>query len=545
MGAREDEGRNEETKRKRERKKDGGVGTSDSSTWSLLRVSRSVVLSVAFERFRTGCPSSLFDVSSAAPSVKRKKIDQNHRECDPFVVTITHTRHRQRNRRSKAGLAMAFVPKILLTCAFFILPTAIASIEHTANDHRDFTNHRLTWPVWPYHEKFTRSRHEHDDRSFQQQGTVNNWIRNDLFERSSSTIAPLQTTASGVRHRVEQRVYEQRTSKPEKFSAVAVADYTGTRAIAYAGYHNNHRHQPREVVTQGYQHHTTTPATYTRHHPGRRVCTRSVPNSVNHHHRNGQIRYINVINVKTDSSSVFLCCPGWTQATRLSFGCNKPTCPSPCLNGGVCTSPGRCTCPKGFTGNQCQTDIDECVTEKPCDQLCRNLPGTYECHCRPGFQLQKDGQSCRKNITEDTAFEARDLENDFHETTTTKRPAISSHDTENEVTDDDLDQDYEIILKRLTKLEKQFAKGKKRDTETMDMTVKVASVVETINEMKRSIENVQLMQQEIYQMRSKLREYELERRKMQHLTSRVVELENRLRLRCRSAIPMNTGSMKF
>lgn len=268
MGAREDEGRNEETKRKRERKKDGGVGTSDSSTWSLLRVSRSVVLSVAFERFRTGCPSSLFDVSSAAPSVKRKKIDQNHRECDPFVVTVTHTRHRQRNRRSKAGLAMAFVPKILLTCAFFILPTAIASIEHTANDHRDFTNHRLTWPVWPYHEKFTRSRHEHDDRSFQQQGTVNNWIRNDLFERSSSTIAPLQTTASGVRHRVEQHVYEQRTSKPEKFSAVAVADYTGTRAIAYAGYHNNHRHQPREVVTQGYQHHTTTPATYTRHHPG-------------------------------------------------------------------------------------------------------------------------------------------------------------------------------------------------------------------------------------------------------------------------------------
>lgn len=67
------EGRNEETKRKRERKKDGGVGTSDSSTWSLLRVFRSVVLSVAFERFRTGCPSSLFDVSSAAPSLKRKK----------------------------------------------------------------------------------------------------------------------------------------------------------------------------------------------------------------------------------------------------------------------------------------------------------------------------------------------------------------------------------------------------------------------------------------------------------------------------------------
>lgn len=42
-------------------------------------------------------------------------------------------------------------------------------------------------------------------------------------------------------------------------------------------------------------------------------------------------------------------------------------------------------------------DIDECVTEKPCGQLCRNLPGTYECYCRAGFHLQQDGQSCRRN----------------------------------------------------------------------------------------------------------------------------------------------------
>ncbi|XP_017762239.1 PREDICTED: uncharacterized protein LOC108552287 [Eufriesea mexicana] len=438
---------------------------------------------------------------------------------------------------------MATVPKILLACAFLALPIAITSIERLASDHREtsLAGHRLIWPVW-FHEKFAHARHDRDGRSFQQ-ATPNNWSRNDVYaERTSSTVAPPQ--AGGPRHRVEQRVHEQRTSKPEKFSALAVAEYTGTRAIAYAGYRNNHRHQPREAVTQGY-HHTTTPATYARHHPGRRVCTRSVPSSIGHHHRNGQIRYLNVYNVKTDSPSVFFCCPGWTQATHLSFGCNKPTCPSPCLNGGICTSAGRCTCPKGFTGNQCQTDIDECVTEKPCDQICRNLPGTYECDCRPGFQLQKDGQSCRKNDTDDTAFEARDLENDFHDVPTTKRPSISPQDTENEVADGDLDQDYEIILKRLTKLEKQFAKGRKRDTETTEMNVKVASVVESINEMKRAVENVQLMQQEIYEMRNKLREYELETRKMQHLTNRVVELENRLRLRCRSAIPMNTGSLNF
>ncbi|CAK9805144.1 Epidermal growth factor-like protein 7 [Anthophora plagiata] len=436
---------------------------------------------------------------------------------------------------------MAFASKILLVCLFLILSIITLKIGHVTGDQREYTNQRLLWPVW-FHENLARARHDRDGRSFPATQT-NSWNRNDLLlDRASSTVAP-QTGAS--RHHVDQRVHEQKISKPEKFSAVAVAEYGGTRAIAYAGYHNNHRHQPREAVTQSYQHLTTTPSTYTKHHPGRRVCTRSVPNSLNHHYRNGQFRHLNIFNIKTDTPSLFLCCPGWTQATHLSFGCNKPACPSPCSNGGICTSPGRCTCPKGFTGNQCQIDIDECVTEKPCDQLCRNLPGTYECHCKLGFQLQKDGQSCRKNDTEDTAFEARDLEDDFHEVTTTRRPSITPHDTENEVADGDLDQDYEIILKRLTKLEKQFAKGKKRDTDTTEMSVKVQSVVESINEMRRAVENVQLMQQEMYDMRSKLREYELEARKMQHLTSRVAELENRLRLRCRSAMPIKSGTLNF
>ncbi|CAK9825285.1 Epidermal growth factor-like protein 7 [Anthophora retusa] len=485
---------------------------------------------------------------------------------------------------------MAFASKILLVYIFLILSIVILKIGHVTGDQREYTNQRLLWPVW-FHENLARARHDRDGRSFPATQT-NSWNRNDLLlDRASSTVAP-QTGAS--RHHVDQRVHEQRISKPEKFSAVAVAEYGGTRAIAYAGYHNNHRHQPREAVTQSYQHLTTTPSTYTKHHPGAwfgleagtganlsvelaieetrmdsrcRLVKRSsegefAPDQYQIHStitiETGNLeisialrnevtffRHLNIFNIKTDTPSLFLCCPGWTQATHLSFGCNKPACPSPCSNGGICTSPGRCTCPKGFTGNQCQTDIDECVTEKPCDQLCRNLPGTYECHCKPGFQLQKDGQSCRKNDTEDTAFEARDLEDDFHEVTTTRRPSITPHDTENEVADGDLDQDYEIILKRLTKLEKQFAKGKKRDTDTTEMSVKVQSVVESINEMRRAVENVQLMQQEMYEMRSKLREYELEARKMQHLTSRVAELENRLRLRCRSTMPMKSGTLNF
>ncbi|XP_076620655.1 epidermal growth factor-like protein slowdown [Colletes latitarsis] len=437
---------------------------------------------------------------------------------------------------------MATIPKILLACASIVLlAIEVASVDRVAGDHRGYTSHRLIFPLW-YHEKLARTRHDRDARSFQQT-TAKSWSRQEhVPERYTSTIAP-QTGAP--RHHVDHRFHEQRpgSSKQEKFSAVA--EYSGTRAVTYAGYHNNHRHQPREAVTQSYQHLATTPTTYTKHHPGRRVCTRSVPSSTVHHHRSGQIRYLNIFNIKTDATSGFLCCPGWTQATQMSYGCNKPTCLGSCLNGGICTSPGRCTCPKGFTGNQCQTDVDECVTEKPCDQLCRNLPGTYECHCRPGFQLQKDGQSCRKNDTDDIAFEARDLEKDFHEATTTRRPSISSHDTENEVSDGDLDQDYEIILKRLTKLEKQFARGRKRDTEATEMNNKVASVIESINVMKRTVENVQHMQQEIYEMRGKLREYELETRKIQHLANRVVELENRLRLRCRTTIPIKSGALNF
>ncbi len=49
--------------------------------------------------------------------------------------------------------------------------------------------------------------------------------------------------------------------------------------------------------------------------------------------------------------------------------CNKSACsPSPCLNGGSCDIlPGdptglsyTCSCPLGFTGLNCETDINEC-----------------------------------------------------------------------------------------------------------------------------------------------------------------------------------------
>lgn len=54
----------------------------------------------------------------------------------------------------------------------------------------------------------------------------------------------------------------------------------------------------------------------------------------------------------------------------------------------------------------------------------------------------------------------------------------------------------------------------------------------------------QLMQQEVYDMRNKVKQYEAEMRKIQHLMNRVAELESRLRIRCRSTMPIS-GSLNF
>lgn len=75
--------------------------------------------------------------------------------------------------------------------------------------------------------------------------------------------------------------------------------------------------------------------------------------------------------------------------------------------------PDTCSCPSGFSGRYCESDVNECLEEKPCDQACYNTHGSYYCKCRDGFQLMGDKQSCKKlNGGDDSAFEARDLEND-------------------------------------------------------------------------------------------------------------------------------------
>ncbi|XP_074321118.1 wall-associated receptor kinase-like 8 [Silene latifolia] len=60
----------------------------------------------------------------------------------------------------------------------------------------------------------------------------------------------------------------------------------------------------------------------------------------------------------------------------------------------------RCKCINGYEGNPylspgC-TDIDECAND-PCDGICKNVQGGYNCHCPSGFygDGRKDGVGCR------------------------------------------------------------------------------------------------------------------------------------------------------
>ncbi|XP_047426378.1 epidermal growth factor-like protein 7 [Mugil cephalus] len=94
------------------------------------------------------------------------------------------------------------------------------------------------------------------------------------------------------------------------------------------------------------------------------------------------------------------CCPGWRRFH--SHDCNQAVCGRPCANGGTCSRPNQCACPLGWTGPQCQTDVDECSErqqqqqQRPrCAQLCVNTAGSYRCACGDGFRLDGDGRSCQ------------------------------------------------------------------------------------------------------------------------------------------------------
>ncbi|XP_072841987.1 protein kinase C-binding protein NELL1 isoform X4 [Pogona vitticeps] len=78
------------------------------------------------------------------------------------------------------------------------------------------------------------------------------------------------------------------------------------------------------------------------------------------------------------------CVPGYIRID--DFSCTA-FCEEGCRYGGTCIAPNKCACPSGFTGSNCEKDIDECALRThTCwnDSVCVNLPGGFDCLCPSG-----------------------------------------------------------------------------------------------------------------------------------------------------------------
>ncbi len=92
------------------------------------------------------------------------------------------------------------------------------------------------------------------------------------------------------------------------------------------------------------------------------------------------------------------CVPGYS-GTQCQTQINE--CAStPCMNSGVCTdylNSYSCTCANGFTGVRCQTNINECAST-PClnGATCVDAINSFTCKCAPGYS----GIWCQTEINE-------------------------------------------------------------------------------------------------------------------------------------------------
>ncbi|KAJ8011615.1 hypothetical protein DPEC_G00060090 [Dallia pectoralis] len=90
-----------------------------------------------------------------------------------------------------------------------------------------------------------------------------------------------------------------------------------------------------------------------------------------------------------------------SNGTLASAGAEEPCMTNPCLHGGKCLPQGQgyqgysCYCLQGFTGENCEIDVDDCQSN-PClnGGTCIDKIDSFLCLCLPSYS----GHSCEKDV---------------------------------------------------------------------------------------------------------------------------------------------------
>ncbi len=106
---------------------------------------------------------------------------------------------------------------------------------------------------------------------------------------------------------------------------------------------------------------------------------------------------------RTDGDGCSLMCAieeGWS-CPQAGGACSKVACTGmPCQNGATCSEADggyTCACPTGFSGKNCQINVDDC-SPNPCANGATCVDGitSHTCNCAPGFS----GANCETNVDE-------------------------------------------------------------------------------------------------------------------------------------------------